>query len=518
MTQTAIIKPLIITEGKTDWMHLKAAHAALKQKGLYLDLEYELFEYKENMGDRELLKICQTTSKLPPCRPLICIFDREDKNVIKQVEETGKQFRHWRSHIYSFAIPVPDHRKEDVPLSTEFYYTDEEIKRQDVHERRLFLSNEFHSKTGRHLENPYLNFIEIKKAGQNPPIIVDSKVFDQENKNQALSKNGFAQNILDRNSGFNDFDFSQFCKIFDVISSIINSIPITALATEGLTNYTSLPLAIPSPQPLSSGNRYSVIEVKDSSHGTAKRYSADLLVNPDLDKEAVRQIIRAETEILKSHNEFRNDITARKWQGIETHVIWLFLFWSEEDAADYNPFCRSLWISDRLSSNFAPPPLKGNDQIEDIPIDWSDDYQIKKDMFARFRVDRDSYLKQISPIDTQLTSIVNQIITLTSKLNAKKITYEKYEPQMKAFVSIISDLDEQAANIGAPTADIEPLISKFRSMMNHVGNMTLPFSENGLKRWDQKTRLLLVNQAVEYYQQAREEFEKELQHLLGMDK
>lgn len=43
------IKPLIMTEGKTDWKHLKAAWLKLKASGHFPDLEIEFEEYEEQI-------------------------------------------------------------------------------------------------------------------------------------------------------------------------------------------------------------------------------------------------------------------------------------------------------------------------------------------------------------------------------------------------------------------------------------------------------------------------------------
>ena len=517
MSEPSLIRPLVITEGKTDWMHLKAAFASLRAARRYRDLHFDFREYEDDMGDGELLKICEGTSRLPQARPLICIFDRDNPKIVRQVEvvDSEPSFRHWGFHVYSFALPTPDHRQgEQSAVSIELYYTDDELKRQDAQGRRFFLSNEFND-VGWHLDGDLVCW-ENKVRGE-VVCVIDRKVFSRDGVNQALSKNSFAHNVLHRVDNFDDFDFSQFRKVFDIMADIVAGISAAALAAEGLTTYTPLPLAIPSPRPPESGNRYSVLRVEDTSHGGAKRYSADLLVNDTLNKHEIRQIIRAETEILKAKEIYRNKQTERRWRGVPAHVVWLFLFASREDVADYNPFCRSQWISDTLSPQFSPTRLKGNDTIDDIVIDWPQDYEVKRKLYDRFRISRDDYLHQAGEILASLKPIVNQAIALTDRMEAGELAYDEYVAEMKNIEPRITTLDEQASNIGKPPLELNPFTETFRSLVGYAFNIALPFSERGLAKWERRNRQLLVSQAIRYYLQEQERVEAELQKLYGKD-
>lgn len=496
-------------------MHLKAAFTSLRAAGQYRTLHFDLWEYEDDMGDGELLKICEGASRFPQSRPLICIFDRDNPKIIRQIEVADSPFKHWGFHVYSFALPVPDHRQgEQSAVSIELYYTDGEIKRQNTQGRRLFMSTEF-NEFGWHLHSDLTSF-ENKARGETVAVI-DRNVFSRDGVNQALSKNSFAHNVLNRVDNFNDFDFSQFSKVFDTIAAIVTGISAAALAAEGLTVYTPLPLAIPSPRPPESGSRYNVLQVKDVSHGGAKRYTADLLVNDTLNKHEIRQIIRAETEILKAKEIYRNKQTENRWRGVPAHVVWLFLFTSREDAADYNPFCRSEWISDTLLPQFSPTRLKGNDAIDDIVIDWPQDYEAKRKLYDRFRISRDDYLHQAGEILASLKPIVGRAITLTERMEAGELAYDEYVAEMKNIEPEITALDEQAGNIGKPPPELNPFTETFRSMVGYAFNIALPFSERGLAKWERRNRQLLVGQAIRYYLQEQERVEAELQKLYGKD-
>lgn len=247
--------PLIITEGQTDWVHLEAAYRALSQdsknKVLFSKLgnikffEYEAKDqghliselgfgikgsplYKAEMGDTSLQHLCESFSKLPRNNLVICIFDRDNNEIFKKVTNNGN-YKNWGNNVYSFAIPIPNEDREKTPLiSIEHYYSDNEIKttqlKGDV-ECRLYMGCEFDS-FGRMIDgNKLCN--SLKKCGEDKINILsrgNEKIICKDSNDQndySLSKADFAWNIYNKRADFNNFDFSNFIKIFEMIRDII---------------------------------------------------------------------------------------------------------------------------------------------------------------------------------------------------------------------------------------------------------------------------------------------------------
>lgn len=210
----------VVTEGKTDWRHLKAALRKLRELGSYRGLEVDFLEDDDDkMGSAQLLKLCEASVKLPPAKRTVHIFDRDEPEVVKRVSNGDNTYRMWGPNCYSFAIPIPSHREGHPEISIELYYRDEEIKRKDSLGHRLYLSNEFYPESGRHItEN--LNCTDLQKVKRLRNSIIDDRVFSANNENVALPKSAFAENVLTGAPGFDDFDFSEFRKIFDLLESI----------------------------------------------------------------------------------------------------------------------------------------------------------------------------------------------------------------------------------------------------------------------------------------------------------
>lgn len=221
--KTKAFDAVIWTEGKTDWMHLKRAMEVL---GINLNIRFE--EYTTDMGSSKLLAQCENSAKITPFERLIYIFDRDEKNIVEKVadiKDPNKEYKSWGNNVFSFPIPVPQHRREHKNLCIEFYYTDKEITTKDSNGRRIFLSSEFKELSGKHKDDPLISLGskgEVKNLTSiDNSKIIDGGVYNGDDENIALTKTDFADCILRRDALFKDFNFDKFKDIFSIIEKII---------------------------------------------------------------------------------------------------------------------------------------------------------------------------------------------------------------------------------------------------------------------------------------------------------
>jgi len=228
-----ITKPLIITEGKTDWKHLKTALKYFQDEGKYLDLDIEFAEYEDDfqMGDTELLKTCEILSKMKHEKKIICVFDRDNQKIIG-LHQNDFKYLDRGNNVYSFCIPIPANRRKYKKISIEFYYSDEELKIPDPETgKRLFFSNEVDALIHKNnttnsickkflaLESPngedeFLKYVFDKDCGQ----IKNSK-----DDKVAISKTAFSELVEKKRKGFENINFENFCLIFDIIKEIVKN-------------------------------------------------------------------------------------------------------------------------------------------------------------------------------------------------------------------------------------------------------------------------------------------------------
>lgn len=239
--------PLIITEGATDWKHLKAAHKKLLHDPRcsewlsslnFVFLEYEPKNsplencYKLEMSGSHLQTMCEQYCLMQQPRKMIFIADSDDANVRKALAGIDSDYKSWGNSVYSIVLPLPPHRadRKTLDICIEHYYTDDQLKLEveiDGVKRRLFMGCEFDS-DGISLDRTmFCN--ERNSCGKEKIRIIDGhensprvyRIDDTNKTNIALSKMKFATTVLESHPPFNQMDFSNFIPLFEIIRDIL---------------------------------------------------------------------------------------------------------------------------------------------------------------------------------------------------------------------------------------------------------------------------------------------------------
>lgn len=217
---------VVWTEGKTDRQHLLAAHRALDIKYSISFGQIEDRKRGAGSGQEALLSQCRALARLPQACPNVFIFDRDTDAVLREVQCEGALYKSLGNNVYSMALPVPSHRNEEQGVCIELYYTDCELSTKDQSGRRLFLSSEFNSRSGKHLHDPSINVGRVWKlpdANQRRIKIIDAEVYDASHNNIALPKADFAALVSSKEGVFGTFGFSAYIPLFNVLREIIST-------------------------------------------------------------------------------------------------------------------------------------------------------------------------------------------------------------------------------------------------------------------------------------------------------
>jgi predicted ATP-binding protein involved in virulence len=216
-------KPVIITEGKTDWKHIKAALSYFKENHEYEDIDIEILEYDFDFGDSKLHNLLNQYKTFPHRYKIVGLFDCDEDNG-KAINSAGG-IKKYGDNIWGMSIPVPDFRNYNTSgISIEFLYKDKDLKSQDENGRRIFTTSEF-NEIGR-LEADHRigvkNNHDVKKYIQpEKEKIQADEVIDIDGNSLALSKEQFATNILNKKGCFANVSFDAFRPVFDRLKSIL---------------------------------------------------------------------------------------------------------------------------------------------------------------------------------------------------------------------------------------------------------------------------------------------------------
>ena len=222
----AINKPVIITEGKTDWKHIKASLQHFKENHEYEDIDVEILEYDFDFGDSKLHNLLNQYKTFPHRYKVIGVFDCDEANGAngKSIHKAGGT-KKYGDNIWGMSIPVPEYRSyNNGGISIEFLYKDEDLKLQDENGRRMYVTSEF-NENGRLASNHTIgvkNNHDVKNyITPDKEKIQADEVIDVDGNSLALSKEQFAINVIEKRGVFANVDFDGFRPLFDRLKSIL---------------------------------------------------------------------------------------------------------------------------------------------------------------------------------------------------------------------------------------------------------------------------------------------------------
>lgn len=214
-----ISKPLIITEGKTDWKHISNALKVYQENGKYLSLDFAFLEYETDMGDTELERLLKNLSKVPHNNIIIGVFDNDSSTGEKYVKPVN-----FGNNV--FGCSISDVKGYNCGISIELLYERADVTKTNQEGRRIYLSDEFTVKSHQLIENKEivcLNKTLVDAEKRKLIKVVDKEVFDSDENSLAMSKELFAELIYKHEAPFDAVDLTGFENILTVLQEIIES-------------------------------------------------------------------------------------------------------------------------------------------------------------------------------------------------------------------------------------------------------------------------------------------------------
>jgi|GEM_PF-2197579 len=219
-----VYEAFIITEGKTDVIHMKTAF-----KNIGYNRRIKFSEPEKELGDIGLLKMCELAIHGPSHKvPVICIFDRDNEKILKKLKmQSGNSeigYQVWGNNFFSLALPIPTNRKRYKHIGIEMYYPDETIGRATKEDKRLFFDNELTMKKPLSENNvvllptPPIKKNEFIKKIYSKDV---ENIKDSKGKQVGLSKVAFAEAISLSQEPFKKINFDNFKLISKVIDKIL---------------------------------------------------------------------------------------------------------------------------------------------------------------------------------------------------------------------------------------------------------------------------------------------------------
>ncbi|MBN3898913.1 MAG: DUF4365 domain-containing protein [Nostoc sp. NOS(2021)] len=250
---------------------------------------------------------------------------------------------------------------------------------------------------------------------------------------------------------------------------------------------------------LTPASDYTILSLRDVSHGLAKRYSANILLSKEFTKSEITRIIKDVTTELITRQYYRNKEAKQHWKGKNTHIIWLFLYLSLDDVSRTTWICRTQWISKELPPEYSPMRLDGELIDGEIIVDWNENYRDISTLLSSYEVTKEDYLDSMLDILELVKYVVDQISDLITQYDSGKLDESRYISLMVKLESELTKLYFEGTDVGTSPTECKDLSQQFQSLISIAHNIVLPNSEIGLKTWEKDNREYLVRQAMKDY-------------------
>lgn len=214
-----LVRPVVITEGKTDIKHILKAMEVLG-----IERRFDVInEADQPDGDGDLKAIIKNLCKIKQHRKVIAVFDRDNPNVTKGIDDPYKDYG---NNVYAMRIKCPQCRIDEgrTNISIEYLYTDDEIHSVLPNNCQLFFGNEFSTNSRRrHLTRTDLFLADKKGCGEDK--IIENNggqaVYNNDDNNILAKKDDFANAVVNGDVVISQQSWESFRATIDVINQII---------------------------------------------------------------------------------------------------------------------------------------------------------------------------------------------------------------------------------------------------------------------------------------------------------
>jgi hypothetical protein len=233
---------------------------------------------------------------------------------------------------------------------------------------------------------------------------------------------------------------------------------------------------------------YILYKLDDVSVANAKRYSAVITLSKQYEKDELKELIVHVTSNLKNRNYYRNDKVKSRHLDKMADVVWLFIANDTFDVQVANWLCRTSWISKELPLDYKPLPLKGNDSVGEIVIDWNKSYKSYRETFKSFQGSKEEILEQVDGIKERMLQYGNTAIQFFEKYKIGEISEEDFIRKMQSQYNDVEENYLASSDLGLPPEDIKRYVEKCYGLFSAIHNMYNVYSEKGVTIWDTKSR------------------------------
>ena len=262
--------------------------------------------------------------------------------------------------------------------------------------------------------------------------------------------------------------------------------------------------------PIVATDRYTIFKKDDTSHGTAKRYSFEVVLNGSATKAEIAAIVRQITNEGQKSRYYRSPLGKSRWGDSDAHVVWTFIYPSAEDHTRHNHICRSMWICDSLPTGSRPIGFDGENVGDNIIVDWSTHYNLLGEHVSTNTLSKEDYLDRALPLIEELKTLSVTVDNGLRDLAENKVDEKAFLVSTETLRTRIDQIYAEISEMPFAPFECRDIDAKLECFIASLHNVWLFYSEDGRTKWNSENRLQLSLLQVSDARQTLEHLEYEL--------
>jgi RNA-directed DNA polymerase len=207
----------IMAEGKTDLLHIEAAHRSFISRGEFTHIRPRFLNFSGDSGDVELLKTLNRIAKSDISELTVGIFDCDNPKFMKDAGLSPGGYVQLGANVFAACLAPPPHLV-GAPFCVELLYERAQLCAMTVDSRRIFLPDEFDESTGLSLDGVYRRSVPKAKS----LVVSDQVVRELDGYSSLLSKADLATFVHQGISPFDAMKFEGFSPTFALVDKLID--------------------------------------------------------------------------------------------------------------------------------------------------------------------------------------------------------------------------------------------------------------------------------------------------------
>ncbi|QPB81547.1 DUF4365 domain-containing protein [Pseudoalteromonas rubra] len=242
---------------------------------------------------------------------------------------------------------------------------------------------------------------------------------------------------------------------------------------------------------------FTVSDIDDVSHGTAKRYSLSIILNKEHTQAEIIDVVRSATKEAQNFDYHRSSSLGEHWRLQSAHVVWLHIYPSAEDAKNNNFLCSTEWISEALSESARPMSQGGECIGDDIKISWNNAYLQFSVYNAIHTMNKGDFIKSVLELTEKTKIIMATTIELLEQFNRSDISTAEWVDAMALKYDGMNDVYMEGISLGLSPFECKDLSIKFQCLIASAHNVHILF--NMIDKYTIEQLKFNVNRQIELY-------------------